>query len=393
MAERMDMSDEKANAAAEAAPADTPLSMFLAARGGRMVGFAGARLPLQFPTGIVAEHIAVRTAAGLFDVSHMGQASLIGPDHETTAAALERVVPSDIRGLKPGRTRYTVLLNVTGGIVDDLLVTRPRDPEANGRIDMVVNAARKSVDAAHVEAHLPSAVRYAPRLDRALIALQGPRAAEVLTPLVPAAADLGFMCSMSAHLGDAPVDISRSGYTGEDGFEISVPARDAEAVATALLGGGIAVPVGLGARDSLRLEAGLCLYGHDLDEGVSPVEANLRFVLSKRRLSDGDFLGAERVTREVEKGPTRLRVGFRLLGRVPAREGARVVDTDGAAFGRVTSGGFAPTLQAPIAMGYVPPSHAASGTLVHIVVRGRPLDAEVAAMPFVAHNYRRKGAP
>ena len=335
-------------------------------------------MPVQFPAGIIAEHTQTREKAGLFDVSHMGQAFLVGPDHETTARALETMVPSDVAGLKPGRQRYTVLLNADGGIVDDLMVTRPLGAENDGRLYLVVNASRKDVDYATIAAGLPANVRLEPIGDRALVALQGPMAAEVMASHAPAAADLAFMGAAEMEFDGIAVHVSRSGYTGEDGYEISVPAGAAEPLARALLADERVGPVGLGARDSLRLEAGLCLYGHDLDETTSPVEGGITFVLQKRRKEAGDFPGAARILSELDKGARRMRVGLTLAGRAPAREGAEIRSSDGPVIGVLTSGGFAPTLGAPIAMGYVDAAHAAVGTPVKLVVRGRELDAEVA---------------
>jgi aminomethyltransferase len=347
-------------------------------------------MPVQYPAGIIAEHTHTREKAGLFDVSHMGQAWLVGPDHATVSAALETMVPSAIAGLKPGRQRYTVLLNDEGGIVDDLMVTRPLGEENDGRLFLVVNASRKDVDYAMIEAGLPDGVRLEKIEDRALVALQGPLAAEVMAAHAPAAADLAFMSAAEMEFDGIGVHVSRSGYTGEDGYEISVPAGAAEPLARALLADERVAPIGLGARDSLRLEAGLCLYGHDLDEATSPVEGAITFVLQKRRKEAGDFPGADRILKELAEGPARRRVGFRLEGRAPAREGAEVRSTSGELIGVLTSGGFAPTLGAPIAMGYVAAGHEAPGTPVKLVVRGRELDASVAEMPFVPQRYYRK---
>ena len=368
----------------------TPLTDLHRELGARLVPFAGYEMPVQFPAGIIAEHTHTREKAGLFDVSHMGQAWLVGPDHATVSAALETMVPSAIAGLKPGRQRYTVLLNADGGIVDDLMVTRPLGEENDGRLFLVVNASRKDVDYAMIEAGLPEGVRLEKIEDRALVALQGPLAAEVMAAHAPAAADLAFMGAAEMEFDGIAVHVSRSGYTGEDGYEISVPAGAAEPLARALLADERVAPVGLGARDSLRLEAGLCLYGHDLDETTSPVEGGIAFVLQKRRKEAGDFPGAARILKELAGGPSRRRVGFRLEGRAPAREGAEVRATSGEIIGVLTSGGFAPTLGAPIAMGYVADGHDAPGTKVKLVVRGRELDASVAEMPFVPQRYYRK---
>lgn len=368
----------------------TPLTDLHRELGARLVPFAGYEMPVQYPAGILAEHSHTREKAGLFDVSHMGQAWLIGPDHATTARALEAMVPSDVAVLKPGRQRYTVLLNAEGGIVDDLMVARPQGAENDGRLFLVVNASRKAVDYALIAAGLPDNVRLEPIEDRALIALQGPMAAEVMAAHAPAAADMAFMGVAEMEFDGIAVYVSRSGYTGEDGYEISVPAGAAEPLARALLADERVAPIGLGARDSLRLEAGLCLYGHDLDETTSPVEGAITFVLQKRRKDEANFPGAARILSELAEGPSRVRVGLTLAGRAPAREGAEIRAADGSAIGVLTSGGFAPTLGAPIAMGYVDPAHAGVGTPVKLVVRGRELEASVADMPFVPQRYHRK---
>ncbi|MCC4244077.1 glycine cleavage system aminomethyltransferase GcvT [Stappia indica] len=368
----------------------TPLTDLHRELGARLVPFAGYEMPVQYPAGIIAEHSHTREKAGLFDVSHMGQAWLVGPDHETTARALEAMVPSDVAVLKPGRQRYTVLLNAEGGIVDDLMVARPQGAENEGRLFLVVNASRKAVDYALIAANLPDNVKLEVIEDRALIALQGPMAAEVMAAHAPAAADMAFMGVAQMEFDGIAVYVSRSGYTGEDGYEISVPAGAAEPLARALLADERVAPIGLGARDSLRLEAGLCLYGHDLDETTSPVEGAITFVLQKRRKEEANFPGAARILSELADGPSRVRVGLTLAGRAPAREGAEIRAADGSVIGVLTSGGFAPTLGAPIAMGYVDPAHAAVGTPVKLVVRGRELEASVADMPFVPQRYHRK---
>ena len=368
----------------------TPLTDLHRELGARLVPFAGYEMPVQYPAGIIAEHSHTREKAGLFDVSHMGQAWLVGPDHETTARALEAMVPSDVAVLKPGRQRYTVLLNAEGGIVDDLMVARPQGPENEGRLFLVVNASRKAVDYALIAANLPDNVRLEVIEDRALIALQGPMAAEVMAAHAPAAADMAFMGVAQMEFDGIAVYVSRSGYTGEDGYEISVPAGAAEPLARALLADERVAPIGLGARDSLRLEAGLCLYGHDLDETTSPVEGAITFVLQKRRKEEASFPGAARILSELADGPSRVRVGLTLAGRAPAREGAEIRAADGSVIGVLTSGGFAPTLGAPIAMGYVDPAHAGVGTPVKLVVRGRELEANIADMPFVPQRYHRK---
>ncbi|WP_029060203.1 glycine cleavage system aminomethyltransferase GcvT [Stappia stellulata] len=368
----------------------TPLTDLHRELGARLVPFAGYEMPVQYPDGIIAEHAHTREKAGLFDVSHMGQAWLVGPDFETTAAALERITPSAIAALKPGRQRYTVLLNDSGGIVDDLMVSRPEGDENDGRLFLVVNASRKAGDYEMIAASLPGNVKLEPVEDRALIALQGPMAADVLKAHAPEAAEMAFMAARSMEFDGIAVHVSRSGYTGEDGYELSVPAGAAEAIARALLADERVAPIGLGARDSLRLEAGLCLYGHDIDETTSPVEGAITFVLQKRRKEAGDFPGAKRILDELANGPSRVRVGLTLEGRAPAREGAEIRNAEGQTIGTLTSGGFSPTLGAPIAMGYVDPENAAAGTKLTLVVRNRELPATVADMPFVPQRYYRK---
>lgn len=376
------------NEPAETPLLKTPLHALHNGLDARMVPFAGYDMPVQF-SGVLAEHTHTREAAGLFDVSHMGQAVLIGPDHETTAGALEKVLPSDIVGLGPGRMRYSVLLDETGGILDDLIVTRPADPDADGRLNLVVNAARKTEDYQFLRSSLPADVRLEVRDDRALLALQGPKAADIMADLMPATADMTFMTAAEGSIDRVACQVARSGYTGEDGFEISVADSDAEALAERLLADSAVLPIGLGARDTLRLEAGLCLYGHDIDTGTNPVEAGLSFTLSKRRRAAADFPGAAEILRQFTDGPHRQRVGLRLEGRAPAREGAEILDTEDSSVGSVTSGSFSPTLKAPIAMGYVTSDLAAPGTPVACSVRGKRLEATVVPMPFVPHAYRR----
>ena len=372
---------------------ETPLAGLHRELGARMVPFAGYSMPVQYPTGIIAEHNQVRDSAGLFDVSHMGQACLVGSDHETTARALETLTPGDFVNLGRGRERYTLLLTEDGGIIDDMMVTRPVSVDDDGRLMLVVNAARKDVDYADFRARLPASVTLEPMEDRALLALQGPAAAEVLARHVADFGEPGFMTVRSASFDDVPCDIYRSGYTGEDGFELSMAADDAEAIARALLAEPEVGPIGLGARDSLRLEAGLCLYGHDIDTTTTPAEADLGFAIAKRRREEGGFPGAERILRELADGPPRKRIGLMLDGRAPAREGAHIKTRDGRHIGDGTSGGFAPTVGAPIAMGYVNAEFAEDGTGLAIEVRGKDLPATVTAMPFVPHRYFRKRKP
>jgi len=367
----------------------TPLHAEHVALGARMVPFAGYDMPVQYPTGILTEHTWTREHAGLFDVSHMGQAALVGPDHETTARALEALVPADIVNLKPGQQRYSQLLSEEGGILDDLMVTRPADPAADGRLLLVVNASMKGADYAHMEARLPANVKLVRFEDRALLAIQGPKAAEVMARLAPDTADMTFMAVRPTKLAGLDVHLSRSGYTGEDGYEISVADKDAVALWRALLADPEVKPIGLGARDSLRLEAGLCLYGHDIDTNTSPIEAGLTWSIQKRRREEGGFPGAARIQREIKEGPARVRVGLKPEGRAPAREGTLITTPDGREVGVVTSGGFGPTVNGPVAMGYVSRDVSAVGTDLHLMVRGKPLPAKVAAMPFTPHRYKR----
>ncbi|QTL03087.1 glycine cleavage system aminomethyltransferase GcvT [Aquabacter sp. L1I39] len=381
-----------AQAADDASLLQTPLHAAHAALGARLVPFAGYEMPVQYPQGILAEHAWTRAEAGLFDVSHMGQALLVGPDHATTARALEALCPADFVNLKHGQQRYSQLLAEDGGILDDLMVTRPLDPQMDGKLILVVNAATKDADYAHIAAHLSDGVVLHPQEDRALLALQGPKAATVLARLSPEAAALTFMSATPTTVAGAYAHISRSGYTGEDGYEISIPAAEAVKVWEALLAEPEVKPIGLGARDSLRLEAGLCLYGHDIDPTTSPVEGGLVWSMQKRRREEGGFPGAARIQRELKEGPARVRVGLKLEGRAPAREGAEIAK-DGAVVGKITSGGFAPTLNAPIAMGYVPPALAAPGTALEILVRGKALPATVVTLPFVPNRYARTIAP
>ena len=368
----------------------TPLHDLHIELGGKMVPFAGYSMPVQYKLGIMGEHQHTRAKAGLFDVSHMGQAVLIGPDHETTAKALEALTPSNFVELGHGRQRYTVLLNEDGGIIDDLMVTRPLDPNDDGRLLLVVNAARKDVDYAHLRAKLPETVKLEVVDDRALIAVQGPEAVAAVAAHAPAAAELGFMSAAPMEFDGIACLIARAGYTGEDGVEMSVPAGAAEAIARALLADDRVEAIGLGARDSLRLEAGLCLYGHDIDETTSPVEGNITFCMQKRRREEGGFPAADRIQKELTEGTDRIRVGLRLDGKAPAREGAEIALPGGDVIGILTSGGFAPTVGAPIAMGYVPADHASEGTQLELIVRNRRLPATVAAMPFVPNRYYRK---
>ncbi len=368
----------------------TPLHALHVELGGKMVPFAGYHMPVHYPLGILAEHNWTRENAGLFDVSHMGQRALVGADHGAVAAALEALTTGDFAALHPGRMRYTLLLTEAGTIIDDLMVTRPAAPEDDGRLNLIVNAARKAVDDAAIAGALPGDIRYELADDRALLALQGPKAADAIARHAPEAAELSFMTARSTQFDGIACQISRSGYTGEDGFEISVAADAAETVARALLGEDEVAPIGLGARDSLRLEAGLCLYGHDIDETTTPVEADLVWAISKRRRSEGGFPGADIIFRQMETGTERRRVGIRPEGRAPAREGTEIQDDAGRPIGTVTSGGFGPTVGGPVAMGYVDSGFAEPGTEISLIVRGKPLPARVAALPFVPQRYYRK---
>ena len=360
--------------------------------GGKIVPFAGYEMPVQFPSGILREHLHTRAAAGLFDVSHMGQAILHlegAPSHDAIAALIETLTPGEIKGLKPGQIRYTLLLNDEGGIRDDLMVTRPRDPANAGTLFLVVNAGTKDADFAHIAAKLKGKARLERLDDRALIALQGPKAVEVLERIVPGVAAMGFMTMAPFTWERAPLFISRSGYTGEDGYEISVPGDIATAFARVLLSDANVAPIGLGARDSLRLEAGLCLYGHDIDETTTPVEANLTWAIGKRRKMEKGFPGDARIMDQLFNGAKRLRVGLKPEGRAPAREGSEIVDATGAVVGRVTSGGFGPSVNGPVAMGYVSPKYAADGTELGLMVRGQKLPARVVPLPFVQKRFHK----
>ncbi len=367
----------------------TPLHEMHRELGARMAPFAGYDMPIQYASGILAEHGHTRSRAGLFDVAHMGQAFLDGPDHSTTALALEALCPADIMDLLPGRQRYTQLLNAEGGIVDDLMVSRPLGAE--GRLALVVNASRKEIDFALIGGALPPNVSLTVRGKNALIALQGPLASSVMARLAPrdGAEKLRFMGVAPLDLAGFAVEASRSGYTGEDGYEISVDGGDAEALARRLLAEPEVAMIGLGARDTLRLEAGLCLYGHELDETTDPIEAGLAWSIPKRRRAEGGFPGAERIQRALAEGTRRVRVGLRPEGRAPARDGAAIVDSAGAKIGVVTSGGFGPSVGAPIAMGYIAREHAGVGTPVGLLVRDKVLPSRVVALPFLRHNYFR----
>ena len=373
----------------EASIQTTPLHALHVELGARMAPFAGYDMPIQYPAGVLAEHLHTRKAAGLFDVSHMGQALIEGADHAAVARFLKSLCPADLLNLAPGRQRYTQLLNENGGIVDDLMVTRP--PGADGALRLVVNASRKQVDFALMRERMPSGVGLTPLPESALIALQGPLAAATLAGLAPGEGieTMAFMSARPARLAGVETFISRSGYTGEDGYEISLASTEAESFARILLSQPDVAPIGLGARDSLRLEAGLCLYGHELDETVDPIEAALTWSIQKRRRVEGGFPGAERIQGALANGPPRQRVGIRPDGRAPAREGTEIVSSEGAPIGIVTSGGFGPSVNGPIAMGFVERAHAAVGTPLSLIVRGKPLSARVVPLPFHPHAYYR----
>lgn len=361
----------------------TPLNALHLELGGKMVPFAGYAMPVQYPAGVLKEHLHTREKAGLFDVSHMGQAFLSGAD---PARALERVTPADIQGIPEGMQRYGLLLSDEGGIKDDFMTTRLA---AEAALYLVVNAAMKDADFAYIAEKLKGEAQLAPAPDRALLALQGPLAAEVLERHSPGISQMTFMQAKRVTVAGTPAIVSRTGYTGEDGFEISIEGKDAEKVARALLKEAEVLPIGLGARDSLRLEAGLCLYGHDMDDSIDPVEANLVWSMGKRRKEAGDYPGAARIGKHLQDGAAKKRVGLRPEGRAPARERTEIADKTGRVVGRVTSGGFGPSLNAPLAMGYVEKDFAATGTKLDLIVRGKALGAEVVAMPFVPNRYKR----
>ena len=389
---------------AESAPAEVLSETVFAERnralGARMVPFGGYVMPVQYPTGILAEHVWTRTHAGLFDVSHMGPCflSLAAPsgepeaDHRAIAALVEPLVCGDLAGLKPGHIRYTLLLNDAGGVIDDLMVARPADPAAAGTLYIVVNAGTKGGDFDRIQEAAGSRATLRRADAGGLIALQGPEAAAVMGTLIPQAVELGFMTYGTFDCEGGRLTMSRSGYTGEDGFEILVSAEQAGALWDRLTTDQRVKPIGLGARDSLRLEAGLPLNGHDLDATTSPVEANLAFAISKRRRENGDFPGAKRILRELSQGVTRRRVGLKPVGKAPARDGTEICDVDGRPIGTVTSGGFGATVGGPIAMGYVAAGVAEPQTPVNLMVRGKEIAATVVPLPFVSHRYYRKPA-
>ena len=365
-------------------PAMLPLDAWHRAHGARMVAFAGYAMPVQYD-GIIAEHLWTRTHAGLFDVSHMGQLIVSGAGVDK---ALETLLPGELMLLKDGRLRYSMLLDDAGGIIDDLMATRRGD-----HFYVVVNGATKAGDIQEFERRLPRGIVVDHMKEQALLALQGPEAVAVLDALAPGVADLSFMQGDAFTLGGQAAWISRSGYTGEDGFEISIPATAATAIADLLTADDRVRPIGLGARDSLRLEAGLPLYGHDLDRETTPIMAGLGFAIGKRRRAEGGFAGATRILAEIENGAPLTRVGFTLDGRQPVREGARILDGEGNEVGRVTSGGFSPSLSMPIGMAYVATALGQTGATITLEQRGKIFPATVTAMPFVPHRYHRKPTP
>jgi aminomethyltransferase len=359
----------------------TPLYDLHVARGAKMVPFAGYEMPVQYPTGIIAEHLHTRAKAGLFDVSHMGQIRLRGA---AAAQALEGLVPGDLQALGPRRMRYTLFLNDIGGILDDLMVCRLDDG-----LMLVVNAACKEADLAHLQTKLDPVVTVDALFERALLALQGPAAAAVLARLAPGVGTMPFMSAAEIAVAGIACSVTRSGYTGEDGFEISCVAEHAQALAERLLKEPEVAPIGLGARDTLRLEAGLCLYGHDIDETTTPIEAGLAWTIGRRRRTEGGFPGTTTILRQLADGAARRRVGIRPDGRAPAREGTPILDPADNAVGTITSGGFGPSIGAPIAMGYIATAHSAEGAALSLVVRNVPRPAHVAPLPFVATRYYR----
>jgi aminomethyltransferase len=364
----------------------TPLHELHLALGAKMAPFAGYDMPIQYPTGILKEHNHTRSAAGLFDVSHMGMGELNGP--KGMISAFERLIPGDIAALKPGRIRYSLLLNPEGGIIDDLMITRKRSAPGAERLYVVVNAACKDNDFPHIANSLAGTGELTIFEDSALLALQGPQAAMVLSRLAGGVEGLAFMTAAEFPWRGVSLWVSRSGYTGEDGYEIQIPASAAADFAKALLAEPEVAPIGLGARDSLRLEAGLCLYGHDIDQTTSPVEADLVWAIGKRRREEGGFPGSQRIMKELLEGPSRLRVAIKPETRAIARDGCEILDATGARIGLVTSGAFGPTVGGPIAMGYVT-TPVVAGALVQLAVRGALHPARIIQAPFTPHRYRR----
>ncbi|MEQ8480907.1 MAG: glycine cleavage system aminomethyltransferase GcvT [Hoeflea sp.] len=370
----------------------TPLHSLHVELGARMMGFAGYEMPIQYPLGVMKEHLHTRAEAGLFDVSHMGQILIRAKsgDVEDAARALESLTPVDVTGLKNGRQRYGLFTNDTGGLEDDFMVANRGD-----HLYLVVNAACKHADLARIKAALSDTCEIEAQFERGLIALQGPAAESVLASYAPEAEDMLFMDVADLEIAGTPVVVSRSGYSGEDGYEISIPAEETERVARLLLDDDRVEAIGLGARDSLRLEAGLCLYGNDIDRTTTPLEANLKWAIQKARRAGGDreggFPGADVILKQFETGPSRLRVGLQPSGKAPVRAGAELYEreTGGEPIGKVTSGGFGPSSGHPVAMGYVPAALATEGTALFAEVRGKRLELAVAALPFVTPGYKR----
>ena len=358
----------------------TPLYDLHVELGGKMVDFAGWEMPVQYPMGIMGEHKQCREKAALFDVSHMGQVILKG---ENVGAALETLCPQAFSTLKEGKARYGFFTNEDGGIMDDLIVSNAGD-----HFFVVVNAALRHQDIPHMQAHLEG-VEVTEIFDRALVAVQGPKAEDVVGARCPAARDLTFMESVQSKINGVECRISRLGYTGEDGYEISIPQNNSIEIARALLAHEDCEPAGLGARDSLRLEAGLCLYGNDIDQSTSPVEASLTWAMQKRRKEEGGFPGAARIQKELADGASRKLVGIKPDGRAPARQGVEIQCTEGNTIGAITSGSFGPTVGGPVAMGYVSKGHGAPGEKVNLIIRGKAQAAEIVALPFVQQNYKR----
>ena len=370
----------------------TPLHSLHLELGARMAGFAGYDMPIQYPMGVMKEHLHTREQAGLFDVSHMGQILIRAKsgDVRDAALALEKITPVDVAGLKPGRQRYGLFTNDKGGLEDDFMVANRGD-----HLYLVVNAACKHDDLARIEAALSDTCEIEAQFDRGLIALQGPEAESALAAYASEAEDMLFMDVAEFEIAGVPAVVSRSGYTGEDGYEISLPAEETDRIARLLLSDDRVAPIGLGARDSLRLEAGLCLYGHDIDQTTTPVEANLKWAIQKVRRKGGErgggFPGADVILDQFENGASRTRVGLQPAGKAPVRADAQLFEheTGGEAIGIVTSGGFGPSAGAPVAMGYVPSSLTAIGTKIYAGVRGKRLEMTVAALPFVPSTYKR----
>lgn len=376
-------------------PADllkTPLHSLHLELGARMAGFAGYDMPIQYPMGVMQEHLHTRANAGLFDVSHMGQILIRAKssDLRDAALALETITPVDVADLKPGRQRYGLFTNEQGGLEDDFMVANRGD-----HLYLVVNAACKHDDLARIKSALSETCEIEAQFDRGLIALQGPAAESVLSSYAPEAEDMMFMDVAELDIAGVPAVVSRSGYTGEDGYEISLPADETDRIARLLLADDQVAPIGLGARDSLRLEAGLCLYGNDIDETTTPVDANLKWAIQKVRRKggarEGGFPGADVILPQFENGASRIRVGLQPTGKAPVRAGAALFETDsgGEAIGTVTSGGFGPSAGGPVAMGYVPAAQTATGTKIFAEVRGKRLELAVAALPFVPSTYKR----